>query len=677
MKKKVILITAAVIVAATLAGALLGCNRFNTATPDLADIYRDYAATDAEIDGAELCLTLPKGWGVLSSYTSHPDSDIGYIRSLNAFIVVKNGCLSVAKVPEDGSAEVKESDLLIPESAGVKAIHAVGDVLVVRIDSNDAFVGVLDANGRWLLNANKTSSLGETATDETLSGALRVLDGELVAVAAKYVVDPAFTGGKSSTAIYRLSTGELVGWVASDGGVSGVLGFDGRYVSVETTSSSSGRETVIYDVPGTLQQGGAMQPASNAVFRNTSGHEDYYTEATYLGNGRFFVHTEWTVSSTDSYDYAYNGEYYKMLRYTYNAATGERAQYSSAHVFLNCVNTYYDLASGRSVDESTVVVPSSYLREGYTYASFGLIIGADKQAMYDQFILDENLNIVYSLTTNFGIRPEGSLDREEVSIYDLMMQGSDGYFYARLYPSAIRLYSADGKLVFQNDEHDYVSVSVQNGMVIAEIENEDGKHVFGAFDLAGNNVIPFEYSSILPFRSFYTYAVTTDNKRVLLGRDGSIAPAEGEEGSSTAHFPDIATTSGSKPVVQRGCYIYKVSTEGGTRFGVKNMSGDYDDNVVFDAILMADSYGPTLYSPNSDNSLVFVWGTRADDGVFCVYRLTASGSAAPADATLPDWGIGLIAAGCTVVVLGAVIATVAVIRKKRAAIGADKADEEK
>ena len=204
MKKKVILITAAVIVAATLAGALLGCNRFNTETPDLADIYRDYAATDAEIDGAELCLTLPEGWGVLSSYTSHPDSDIGYIRSLNAFIVVKNGCLSVAKVPEDGSAEVKESDLLIPESAGVKAIRAVGDVLVVRIDSNDAFVGVLDANGRWLLNANKTSSLGETATDETLSGALRVLDGELVAVAAKYVVDPAFTGGKSSTAIYRL-----------------------------------------------------------------------------------------------------------------------------------------------------------------------------------------------------------------------------------------------------------------------------------------------------------------------------------------------------------------------------------------------------------------------------------------------------------------------------------------
>ena len=674
MKKKRALMIVVAAVAALTALAMFGCDKFDTSMPDLSDIYINYDATQGEIDTAELSLVLPDGWSVLSSASgANADSDIGYISSLNAFIVVNSaGDLSVVRVPEGDDKTVTEEDFLISPAVGVRAIKTVGSYFAVRISSSAGFVGVMDMNGNWRVNADKTSSSGVTVGSSTLSGAIRILDGELVAVNPAYVTDAAFPGNRNYTPIYRISTGELVCCIETGGTLDGVMGFDGEYVTVETSSTADGRETVIYRIPDTRPENAVITASRLASFTNTGDYDDYYTESLYLGGGKFYVHTEWTVDSSDVYTYSYDGEYYRAARYFYYPDTDEREQYTSAHIFLNAVNSYYDYATDRTVDGSTAVAPSSYLRDGYTYASFGLIIGADKEASYDQFILDGDLNIVYSLTTNFGIRPEGSLDREEVGLYDLMMQGSDGYYYARIYPSAIRLYTADGSLVFKNTEHTYVSASLQNGIVIAGIEDEDGDTVYGAFDLSGNNVIPFAYSSIMPFRSYYTYAVTAEgNTRVLLGKDGAAAPYED---GATAHFPDIATSSSNVALVQRGCYAFKTSTDDGTRYGVKNMSGDFGSNIVLDAVLSSC----TLYSPSSDNSLVFVWGNRAEDGAYCVYALTSSsdGTAPAAEPEgLPDWGIGLIAAGCTLAAAGIVAGAVAAVRKSRGAKSASGAGE--
>ena len=89
------------------------------------------------------------------------------------------------------------------------------------------------------------------------------------------------------------------------------------------------------------------------------------------------------------------------------------------------------------------------------------------------------------------------------------------------------------------------------------------------------------------------------------------------------------------------------------------MSGDFDNNVVLPAALSSC----TLYSPTTDNGLVFAWGTRAEDGAYCVYRMTSSADGADASpAGLPDWAVGLIAAGCTLVVAAAVIAVILAVR---------------
>lgn len=672
-KKKTIAFIAAAALAAVIALSLFGCDRFGGEDlPALNDIYREYDATQAEIDTAELQIILPDGWQVLTSASgNHADSDIGYVAGLDAFIVVNTSTdvLSLVKVPEGDDKAVTEEQLVIPESTAVQAIHVVGQYLAVRTASSGGQVGVMNSSGRWVVNSSLTSGVTaglDEISSSTLSGAIRILDDELVAINPAYENDPATADTRNSayTPVYRISTGEMVCRVRTGGSLSGLLGFDGEYLTVESSAGSTGALTYIYAVPETRTENPNLAYAQNGTFDNRNGFDDYYTESLYLGDGRFYVHTEWTVDSDAEYTYSYGGEYYRAVRYFYYPDTDSRTQYNSSYIFLNCVNTYYENASGRCTYDagstSVNVSPSSFLNPGYTYSSFGLFVTEDKTAYYDQFILDGDLDIVFSLTGNFGIEYEGSTDRDEVGFYDMLMQCSDGYCYARLTPSALRVYRTDGSLAFENDDYDLLSVSMQNGIFIVGID-DDGDTLYGGFDTEGNLVIPFSYSYIEPFRSFYTYAVTAEgNTRVLLGMDGVTAPLpEGQ----TSHFYDIAT-AGSTPLEKRGCYAFYTTAEDNTRlYGVKNMSGDYSANTVLEASLTTC----TIYSPSSDNGIVFVFGNDVD-GNYRVYLLTSSAEDA-ADggngAVLPDWAIGLIAAGGTLIVIAAAAGIIYAARRKK------------
>ena len=93
------------------------------------------------------------------------------------------------------------------------------------------------------------------------------------------------------------------------------------------------------------------------------------------------------------------------------------------------------------------------------------------------------------------------------------------------------------------------------------------------------------------------------------------------------------------------------------------MSGDYSANTVLEASLTTC----TIYSPSSDNGIVFVFGNDVD-GNYRVYLLTSSAEDA-ADggngAVLPDWAIGLIAAGGTLIVIAAAAGIIYAARRKK------------
>ena len=580
----------------------------------LGDIFVGYTS-EGEITRAELQFTLPVGWTVLTdsaaNYSSlHADSDIGYVKSLGAYIVTDgDGNLNLVRPDGEGGAVFMLHGSDGGTAFGAEAIVVKGDLVLMRINNGSASVVDL-STGREVLTQSETEGI-TVSKDTGIEDAVRILDDELIAVAPAY---SAVAGGQTAyTPVYRASTGGLAAMVYNPGGsLEGVYGFDGEYVTVEadtTSSSVTERATFLYRIPAS--GGSRLKAEGNMAYDQRDPRDDYFTESLYLGDGRIYVHEEWTVSSSSEYSYSYDGEYYKVQRFIVNAEDGTREQYSSEHYFLNCVTNRYDY-SGRSD-----VVPSTFLKDGYIYSSFGLYVPADtKEAEYDQYVLDTDLNVVLSLTNNWGIELE-YVERDKVNYYDLMLQ-------------------------FQNGSNT----------------------LYGAFDLDCELVIPFEYKLISPFRGFYTYARRSTSsggtETVLLGKDGSVVETLSD---GTKPFHDIATTSKGSEIYKRGCYLYKATDEDGTvRYGVKNFSADASSNTVLEACFLS---GCVLYSPDTDNNLVFVFGQTEKDGAVSVYRMFGEPSE-PAGGGLPVWAWVLIGVGAAAVIAGIVTGAVLGARRRKA-----------
>lgn len=644
MKRKVFAFVIAVVVLAVLATVLVGCDK----DVRLGDIFVNYRSA-GEITRAELQLTLPTGWNVLTDSTTYADSDIGYSESLDAYIVVNSaGSLNIARADES-----KETVFMLRDSAGnptvsgISAIKIYGTLALIRFNNNTASVINL-ANGRTVVKQSDTVGISEKVTE-----AVSVLDSELVAV------NPAYSTvctGTDYTPVYRVSTGELVFKVYNKGGSLGcVYGFDGRYVLVENqsgTSSSKEYASYLYSVPEKASSALEVKPSEACTYDRASEKDDYYSEATYLGEGKFYVHEEWTVSSSDDYTYSYSGEYYKVYRYIVTPENGQRTAYNSSYYFLNCVNSYFEKATSRCN-----VAPTSFLQSGYIYSSFGLYVPESKEAEYDQFVLDKDLNVVLSLTNNWGIELE-YVERDVIGVYDLLLQFQDGYGFAPLAPSALRLFDENGKIVLEEKQYPLSAVNVHDGMIIAQTV-KDSKTLYGAFDMNGELVIPFEYSYIEAFRGYYTYAVrASDSTAVLLGRDGSVLEYM-SDGSKP--LSDIAVTGKKTKIQKRGCYMYTTTTADGTTvYGIKNYNADVESNVVLEAQFLK---GCTLYSPSIDANSVFVFGQTEENGPVKIYRLLSDEEENPA--ALPVWAWVLIGLGCAAAVAGAVTGIVFGVRASR------------
>ncbi len=644
MKRKVFAFVIAVVVLAVLATVLVGCDK----DVSLGDIFVNYRSA-GEITHAELQLTLPTGWNVLTDSTTYADSDIGYSESLDAYIVVNSaGSLNIARADES-----KETVFMLRDSAGnptvsgISAIKIYGTLALIRFNNNTASVINL-ANGRTVVKQSDTVGISEKVTE-----AVSVLDSELVAV------NPAYSTvctGTDYTPVYRVSTGELVFKVYNKGGsLDCVYGFDGRYVLVENqsgTSSSKEYASYLYGVPEKASSALEVKPSEACTYDRASEKDDYYSEATYLGEGKFYVHEEWTVSSSDDYTYSYSGEYYKVYRYIVTPENGQRTAYNSSYYFLNCVNSYFEKATSRCN-----VAPTSFLQSGYIYSSFGLYVPESKEAEYDQFVLDKDLNVVLSLTNNWGIELE-YVERDVIGIYDLLLQFQDGYGFAPLAPSALRLFDENGKIVLEEKQYPLSAVNIHDGMIIAQTV-KDSKPLYGAFDMNGELVIPFEYSYIEAYRGYYTYAVrASDSTAVLLGRDGSVLEYM-SDGSKP--LSDIAVTGKKTKIQKRGCYMYTTTpADGTTVYGIKNYNADVESNVVLEAQFLK---GCTLYSPSIDANSVFVFGQTEENGPVKIYRLLSDEEGNPA--ALPVWAWVLIGLGCAAAVAGAVTGIVFGVRASR------------
>ena len=364
-----------------------------------------------------------------------------------------------------------------------------------------------------------------------------------------------------------------------------------------------------------------------------ASYDDYFTEVTYIGGGEFLVHEDWTVEKEDGYTYYDGNDYYVFRRKIYNAANDTLRDYTanSDKVFLKLTNEYYD-SSKIGIDVK------QYLKDGYMYAAYGLNL-VDKKGFYDQYILDSNLNVVMSLTGNFGTTLDGQ-DKDTVSVFDLVMTASDGNYYVPYLPSKVAVYTSSGEKIGENTTYDLKSQNIANNTIIACIKDPDGSDddLYTIFDLKGNE-LTFEYtlesgkvrrqkySQIAAFRGFYTIAQRPNEDGVstyyLIGRNG-VEIDKMSDGSEP--LADIATTASNAAIFKIGCYMFKKKTTDAdgndiTLYGIKNFNANSSKNVILQASMET---GSVLYAPSSSPVDVFVFEkiTAADSTVsYAVHRL--------------------------------------------------------
>ncbi len=616
---KIVAVVAVVAVIMSSAVLLFACNKDKK--PTLNDIFKS-ATSEAEFKGTKLEIELPAGWevytnsGTKSTDASNAYSDVGYIKDMNAFVVMHTATKTLS-IMKCGSNE-----LLFDLNVGISALR-VKDGLIVCKCNNESLMA-FDYDGYTVLSRDNFADAKTTVSIDT---AIKILDSGLIAV--HYSYDK--FGAPSYTSIYRptytgnqSNRGQLVCRVSNtDNKLSNVRGFDGKYVTVVGNSIGN----VIYKIPSTVNGSvESMNGTPSATFVS-EGQSNYYNEFVYLGGGRFYVYEEHSVKETDDYGYYDGDKYYSYSRYIYTPDNDSLTEYTANadKVFFKMSNNYYD-ADKIGIDTN------SYLNDGYIYASYGLDLKYGKDdAAYDQFILDSNLNIVMSLTGNYGVKIKAQ-KKDKVGYYDLVMANVDGYFYIPLSPSEIHVYDPKGNEVGHgNKRSTVVQQELSNNVIVAAIPDPSASSsssdvLYGAFNIYGDEIIPFEYFSLSAFRGAYTIGECYNSDKVkslyIIGNNG-VKVEKMSDGSTP--LADMATDKNNAAISKIGCYMYfkTIEVDGKNKkiYGIKNFNPNINEKGVMEARM---DEGSILYAPSSSPSDVFVFEKITDENknsIYHVYRL--------------------------------------------------------
>ena len=602
MKKIKTLALVLILVVSTL--ALFACNpaQEDDGYVGIAGVYVNHESSK-EFTSYEVAISaIPKDWSLYApdkNSNEFKNSNSGYIEELDGFVVKK----TIEKSTYLGIIKCGTTSVMF-ENLAITALRVSNGCIILKNVNGEMYV--TDFDGKVVV---KDVVVG--ASSKAIDDVIKVLDGELIAVNPLY---DANASNSTYTSIYRKSTGKLACRVRNAGGeLSAVAGFDGKYVVVSNTTEDSIDYTRIFSI---TQSGEAVNlDGTEKASYYDNGEDNYYNEITYMGNGQFFIHEDWIVEKEDDYTYYYNNEYRKVTRFVYDIEEDRRTAFKSDHYFLNLTNHYYG-------GERTGIGTRNILKDGYYYASYCIVVDSEKNGYYDQFILDQDFNVVCSLSGNFGESSNKNVEVDSVSYFDLALLYVDGIGVSPLPSSNIRAVDRDGNTIF-TVEKTVTSAVYNNGVIIATTLNSSGATIYAVYDIKGKEIVPFSegYTEINPFLGYYTTA-KKDGKLVLLSKDGTVV--EKMSDNETVPFGDIARTSSKTEIYKLGAYMFaetrkNASGEDTMYLGIKNLSADVNNNVILEANMLA---GSMMYSPTNSPDIVFVFAKFEGKDEMVVYRLT-------------------------------------------------------
>lgn len=408
---------------------------------------------------------------------------------------------------------VKQGYILAREQGGNVILAKPNGEVVLTATPKDSGYEIKNAKGETLaLSLNF-----DTSNDMSLL--IRPMSGKYVAIRTN-VQKVAFVG----------ADGKIVAATEYEGNMSEFKTVD-DYVVRNFTENSLPTVCVYRIGEKAVVSGGRIVAAT----------EDAVLNVTYVGGNNFYCAEMVKLAKSsasdetaeEDYDYIdLSGNKCKISIFGFNAKTGEKKTMSDEMIFSSIVNGYYEEESGIEI--------SKYLNDGFSYVSVGLVKTDGKKTQFEAFIIDENFNVVASMTTEYG---KFNPSADGTAYRDMLIEYSGGIGIGVTNEKGpLAVYDRNGKCVLFKDDASYSKISFGGGVVTALKTAADGTARYVAYGLDGSEIVGFEqgFTALTKFVGGYAVGVaknySSSTDCLIVAADGKVYPSQTYASKSTYFY---------------------------------------------------------------------------------------------------------------------------------------------
>ena len=520
MKRKIALLVFIVLTLSLAAAFLPACNK--TPKYTVSDIYKSHAQ-ESGFTSATKILDFPEGVKPYGGKSSKINYANAYLPSVNCLVVQKTDGSKLLGLYDLKGKEVlpinfteisvKQGYILAREQGGNVILAKPNGEVVLTATPKDSGYEIKNAKGETLaLSLNF-----DTSNDMSLL--IRPMSAKYVAVRTN-VQKVAFVG----------ADGQIVAATEYEGNMSEFKTVD-DYVVRSFTENSLPTVCVYRIGEKAVVSGGRIVAAT----------EDAVLNVTYVGGNNFYCAEMVKLAKSsasdetaeEDYDYIdLSGNKCKISIFGFNAKTGEKKTMSDEMIFSSIVNGYYEEESGIEI--------SKYLNDGFSYVSVGLVKTDGKKTQFEAFIIDENFNVVASMTTEYG---KFNPSADGTAYRDMLIEYSGGIGIGVTNEKGpLAVYDRNGKCVLFKDDASYSKISFGGGVVTALKTTADGTARYVAYGLDGSEIVGFEqgFTALTKFVGGYAVGVaknySSSTDCLIVAADGKVYPSQTYASKSTYFY---------------------------------------------------------------------------------------------------------------------------------------------
>lgn len=520
MKRKIALLVFIVLTLSLAAAFLPACNK--TPKYTVSDIYKSHAQ-ESGFTSATKILDFPEGVKPYGGKSSKINYANAYLPSVNCLVVQKT----------DGSKLLGLYDLKGKE---------VLPINFTEISVKQGYILAREQGGNVIL-AKPNGEVVLTATPKDSGYEIKNAKGETLALSLNFDVsnDMSLLIRPMSAKYVAVRTNvQKVAFVGADGQIVAATEYEGNMSEFKTVDDYVVRSFTKNSLP-TVCVYRIGEKAVVSGGRIVAATEDAVLNVTYVGGNNFYCAEMVKLAKSsasdktaeEDYDYIdLSGNKCKISIFGFNAKTGEKKTMSDEMIFSSIVNGYYEEESGIEI--------SKYLNDGFSYVSVGLVKTDGKKTQFEAFIIDENFNVVASMTTEYG---KFNPSADGTAYRDMLIEYTGGIGIGVTNEKGpLAVYDRNGKCVLFKDDASYSKISFGGGVVTALKTTADGTARYVAYGLDGSEIVGFEqgFTALTKFVGGYAVGVaknySSSTDCLIVAADGKVYPSQTYASKSTYFY---------------------------------------------------------------------------------------------------------------------------------------------